>query len=68
VGLGIVLACKAFALGGHTATAPSLLAMIVLLELIQVGELGTPFLPSAMPLLYFTYQNQPNSLFLLKHS
>ena len=29
---------------------------------------GTPFLPSAMSLLYFTYQNQPNSLFLLKHS
>lgn len=44
------------------ATARCLLAMTVLLELNQVGELELPFLPSAKSLLYFTCQNQSNSV------
>ena len=42
-GLGNSPGLQVFCSGGHTATAPSLLAMTVLLELIQVGELGPLF-------------------------
>lgn len=62
MGFQTVLASKPFAPRVHTATARCLLAVTVLLELSQVGELELPFLPSAKSLLYFTCQNQSNSV------